>query len=242
VANLITLADAFVAVLPAAAIFFGAYGRFDGMFRDNVVFLYFIGGLIVGGLLGVVSLFALALEAPIPTVIILSLFYPITVTLGINRRKWQGDRHAIFNGGALGLGIAVMLGFTLLYRMHDALHALQDTNGLGAALSAYVSLPILSEAVLLSIALAGIFFGLGLLAGDSVRRRRPLPVAFLAAGIVLPIAVFLEELVRSRALLWAMLLAAYGAIFGILAERKLFAEGLSEDARKLRRRRRRAQE
>ena len=82
-----TLVDALIAVVPPGALFFVAYGRYDGMFRDNVVFLYFIGGLIVGGLLGFISILALGLNAPLITVLLIALFWPVSITLGLNRRK-----------------------------------------------------------------------------------------------------------------------------------------------------------
>ncbi|GEM_PF-4895968 len=259
-ANLVTLADAVLAVIPAAVVFFAAYGRYDGMFRDNVVFLYFIGGLLVGGLLGIVSLFALGIAAPVFTVLIIALFFPITVVLGINRRKWQGERHAVFNGGALGLGAAVMVSLSLLYRLSlnlraqavDELHLTavngtflpEDESAIGSFVNQHFwTATTLSQALLLAASFAGLLFGLGLLAGDGVRRRRAIPTALVGTAILLPVAVFLEEFVNSRAWLWIALMVAYGAIFGALAERRLFIEGVSEDDRKaLRRRRRAAQE
>lgn len=261
-ADFVTLADAVIAVVPAAALFFAAYGRYDGMFRDNVVFLHFIGGLLVGGLLGVVSLFAFsAVDAPLITVVIVALFYPITLVLGINRRKWQGERHAVFNGGALGLGAAVMVSLSILYKQTLTLRALapgvlgitalpdgtfrpEDADAIRAYVNAqFWTAPNLAQDLLLAAAFAGVLFGLGLLAGDGVRRRKAIPTALLGTAIVLPVAVFLEEYVQGRVWLWVGLMLAYGAVFAILAERRLFIEGISEDDRKaLRRRKRAAQE
>jgi len=240
-----------LAVLPAAAVFFLAYGRYDGAFRDNVVFLYFIGGLLVGGVLGLVSLLALGNLAPLISVVIIALFYPVTVVLGINRRKWQGDPHAVFNGGALGLGAAVMIGLSLLYRTtltltQSAREALGDAAS-DADLASWVNARAftpnaLAQAFVLAAGLAGLFFGLGLLAGDSVRRRKALPSSFLGAAIALPPAVFLEEYFASgQVWLWVVLLLAYGAIFGALANRRLLPRGLTDESRRAIRRRRRAE-
>lgn len=221
--RLVTLADAVLAVLPAAATFFLAYGRYDGTFRDNVVFLYFIGGLMMGGLLGLVSLLALGSGfGALLVVLLLALFYPIAVVAGINRRKWQGERHAVFNGGAFGLGVSVMLSFTFLYQLHPTL----DLAGTARAL-------------LLAVAFAGLFFGMGLLAGDGVRRRSQFRVALLGTAILFAPAVFLTEYVAEQAWLWLVLLVASGAVFAVAAERRLLIEGVEEEARKQRRRLRR---
>lgn len=223
--NALSLVTAFVAIVPAAAIFFAAYGRYDGTFQDNVVFLYFIGGLVMGGLLGLITLYALAVTGVLIAVVLLALFYPIASVAGINRRKWQGERHAIFNGGAFGLGISVMLGFTIMYRYHTTLDALTVAQG-----------------VVLAAALSGLFFGMGLLAGDGVRRRRPFRVALTGTAILLAPVIFLEEYTHERAWLWLALLLAFGAVFAFAAERKLLIEGVSEEARRDRRRRKRAEQ
>lgn len=213
---------AFLAVIPVGAVFFLAYGRYDGAFRDNVVFLYFMGGLLMGAFLGIVTLFALNLGALI-IVLILALFYPIALVAGVNRRKWQGERHAVFNGGAFGLGAALMLSFTLLFRAFPTL-----------------SVTVIAQGVLLSLGIATLFFGLGLLAGNAVRMKKQLRVALMGTAILLAPAVFLEEYMKSKAWLWLALLVAYGLIFAVAAERRLLIEGVEPEDRKSRRRRQRA--
>lgn len=213
---------AFLAVIPVGAVFFLAYGRYDGAFRDNVVFLYFMGGLLMGAFLGIVTLFALNLGALI-IVLILALFYPIALVAGVNRRKWQGERHAVFNGGAFGLGAALMLSFTLLFRAFPTL-----------------SVTVIAQGVLLSLGIATLFFGLGLLAGNAVRMKKQLRVALMGTAILLAPAVFLEEYMKGKAWLWLALLVAYGLIFAVAAERRLLIEGVEPEDRKSRRRRQRA--
>lgn len=261
--QVVTLTNAVLAVIPAALVFFVAYGRYDGMFRDNVVFLYFIGGLILGGFLGFLALFSLASVNALVAVVLLALLVPIGVVAGINRRKWQGEPHAIFNGGALGLGVSVMLALSFLYyrasvlaaQGESALGLARDENGAlsGASqqmLNGYVreqalSIPALAQALLLAAGFAGLFFALGLLAGDGVRRRRQFLVALLGTGVVLAPVVFTEELFNSwrnqlgGEWLWVGLLFAYGLIAGVAAERKLLLEGVTGEARKQRRRLRR---
>lgn len=228
-AQLLTLANAVVAVLPAAAVFFWAYGRYDGMFRDNVVFLYFIGGLLMGGFLGFMTLLAYSSLGALVAIVLIMVLLPMGLTAGIDRRKWQGERHAIFNGGAFGLGVSVMFAFSLLF------YAYRSFSWIG-----------LGQGLLVATGLAGLFFGLGLLAGNGVRLRTQFRLAFLGMAIVLAPVVFLgqivSELVTGHAWLFPALLALYGAIVGVAAERRLLIEGIAPDSRKERRRRQRAEQ
>lgn len=252
--NWIPIVAASVAAIPAAAAFFLAYGRYDGAFNDRVIFLYFIGGMAVGALLGFLALLLFVSGiAAIVQVVFLALLFPIAVVAVINRRKWQGERHAIFNGGAAGLGAAVMMSFSFLYyRMQPPWQAAQaaareawEQAGKVGREPAVSTAPyafdwlLLGQALLLAIGFAGILFGMGLLAGDGVRRRKQFMAAFLGTAILLAPIIFLEEFVRDFHWTWVALLAAYGAIFGFAAERKLLIHGVSEVERKARRRRRR---
>lgn len=171
---------AVLAVLPPAAVFFAAYGKYDGAFRDNVVFLYFLGGLGMGFVLGFLSIVALGGLAPLMTVILLAALYPVSLVVGINRRKWQGERHAVFNGGAFGLGVSLMLGFTFLYVLF-ARRGITASNAM--------------QALLLCVGVAGVLFGLGLLAGNGVRLRTPFRGALLGSALLLVPAIFLVSFV-----------------------------------------------
>lgn len=254
--NWIPIVAAGVAAVPAAATFFAAYGRYDGAFNDRVVFLYFIGGMAVGALLGFLSLLLFFSGInPILQVLILALLLPIALVATINRRKWQGERHAIFNGGSAGLGAAVMMGFSFLYYRMQGPYA----AALAPLREAYDALPagsrgpaptldtvpyafdpfIVGQGVLLTLGLTGLLFGMGLLAGNGVRTRKQFMAAFLGTAILLAPIIFLEEFVRFYNWTWVALIAAYGVIFGVAAERKLLIEGVTEEARKERRRRKR---
>lgn len=250
--NWIPIVSATIAAAPAAAAFFVAYGRYDGAFQDRTVFLYFIGGMAIGALLGFMTLL-LSTSSAIVAVVGLALLMPIAIIAAINRRRWQGERHAVFNGGAAGLGVSVMMAFSYLYYRANApyqaalqrlIKAWEDGGKVGRAPSVdsipFALDPIfLGQGLLFAVGVAGIFFGMGLLAGNGVRLRKQFRLAFLGTAIMLAPVIFLEEFVRSGAWIWATLLAAYGLIFGIAAERRILIEGVEEDARKQRRRRRR---
>lgn len=255
--NWIPIVAATLAAIPAAAVFFLSYGRYDGAFQDRVVFLYFMGGLILGAFLGFLSLLLLNTVTALIVVIGLSLIFPIAIVAVINRRKWQGERHAVFNGGAAGLGVAIMMGFSHLYfrmsrpyvdaqRASDAAWQAAGNALPGPAIgtAAYAfDLALVGQGILFAAGLAGLFFGMGLLAGDGVRRRRQFLVAFLGTAILVAPVIFLEEFSNTGVWTWAILLAAYGAIFAYAADRKLLEGGVSDEARRQRRRlRRKAQD
>lgn len=172
---------AMLAVLPPGAVFFFAFGRYDGTFRDNVVFLYFLLGLLLGFVLSFATILVFSTALSIIAIILLALLYPAALVVGINRRKWQGQRHSVFNGAALGLGVALMLSFTFLFVLF------RDIT------TAHVA-----QAIVLGLALSALLFGLGLVVGDGVRRQRPFGAAFLSAAIMIAPAVFLEEFVSNR--------------------------------------------
>lgn len=218
-----SIVNALVAVLPAGVIFFVAYGRYDGAFRDQTVFLHFIGGMLLGAFLGFLTLLLYSIDAPLLQVLFPALLYPLAIVSVVNRKAWQGERHAIFNGGAVGLGVSVMMGFSLIF-----------------ALRAGMSAAAVGQTLLLATGLAGILFGLGLLVGDAVRRKKPFRAAIMGTAILIAPSVILVELFQSRYLLWGILLAVYGMVFAIAAERRLLAQGISDEARRERRRRRRA--
>lgn len=239
--NWVPIVAAAEAAVPAAGIFFAAYGRYDGTFRDNVVFLYFIGGLVLGALLGFLTLLLYGTTATIAQVVGVALLYPIAVVAAINRRKWQGQRHAVFNGGAAGLGASVMLSFSFAYVL--LMRPMQAAIRAGGEVDsrAYAFDPVLAPQVLaLAAALAGIFFGLGLVAGDGVRRRKQFGAALLGTAILIAPSVFLLGYFKERAWLWLVLLLAYSAAFAIAAERRLLPLGVEDDARRQRRRKMRA--
>lgn len=241
--NWVPIVAATAAAVPAAALFFVSYGRYDGHFRDNVVFLYFIGGLVLGGFLGFLTLLLYGMVNSLIPVIGLALVYPIAVIAAINRRKWQGDRHAVFNGGAAGLGVAVMLSFSLTYfllvRPMQAAQAL-SAEPVDSIPYAFALVPA-TQAIMLAAGLATIFFGIGLLAGDGVRRRKQFAVALLGTAILIAPSVFQLGYFKDRSWLWLALLLAYGSIFAYYADKKLLTEGLTDEDRRQRRRKKRAE-
>src|ERR1051326_8520479 len=116
---LLGVAKGVVTLVPAALALYYAYNRYDGKFRDNVIFLFFIGGLLVGMAVALFGLYLLG-AAPILYVIGMPFVDALAMAALLNRRKWQGQLHAIFNAGTLALGVAVTVAFGFAYLVvHD---------------------------------------------------------------------------------------------------------------------------
>jgi len=218
-ANPLPLVTALVAILPAGALFFFAYGRYDGLFRDNVVFLFFVGGLLLGAFL---SLFAVYMSVfgLLYFVTLVPLLYAVALVAALNRRKWQGERHSVFNGGALGLGVASMTSFAFVYR------------GLSSDLTALA----LASWTLAATGAAAALLAAGLALGQGVAERRPFRATF---AVALPLAAFfvvLSEFLLSRALLWAVAALVMGGVGFGFAFARLMPRGVEPGRLRARRR------
>lgn len=200
------------AILPAIAVLFLSYGRYDGMFRDNIVFLNLIGGMALGFLTGVFLLYS---GSPLLFVIGAAVLVPLFATVVVNRRKWQGQRHAIFNAGALGAGAAATVTL-LLWRDR---------------------VPTVAADPLLRLAAGGVAITLALtaatfLVGAGVLDKRPFRGFALGALAALPAAFFLEEFLNSNQALWGVLGVAYGGVVYAYTTRTVLPRGVSDEDRK----------
>lgn len=205
------------AILPAIAVLFLSYGRYDGMFRDNVVFLHLIGGLALGLLAGIFLLFSGA--SPIAFVAAGTLLVPVLATAIVNRRKWQGERHAVFNAGAVGAGASATITLVL---WRDRVPAVAF-DPLARLLAAGVAITLVYTAATLFI-------------GASVLDRRPFRGLAMASVLALPMAFFLEEFLNSNGWIWAVAGVAYGIAVYVWATRTALPRGVSdEDRRRVRR-------
>ncbi len=224
----VRLVTGILAIVPAGALFFVAYGRYDGLFHDRIVFLHFIGGLLLGAFLAVFALIAgvavpRGLQRTALFVLLTPLLYAIAPAAILNRRKWQGDAHSVFNGGALGLGVATMTTFAFAFK----------------ALEGGLDWVLVGAWTAMSLALAGAAFAVGLLLGAGVAARRPFRAAFAAAALNVVTFEVLNEYLQSRALLWPAIAVALGlAAFGVALAR-VMPRGVTDEAWRHRRRRRR---
>lgn len=206
-----------LAILPAGLVMFVSYGRYDGMFRDNVVFLNFIGGMVLGLVVGAFLRLTFLYAAPEIWFILVASLVPLVMTSFLNRRRWRGERHAIFNGGAMGIGGAAMTVFTL---WRPEFETLAWTPSIRLVLGA--------------VAATGVLGAVGLLLGRAVLQRRPIRQAGLGALAVAPLAFLLFEFLYGpeKAWLWGALAVSYGGALYAYAVSRVLPLGVSDDDRK----------
>lgn len=200
---------------PAGLVLVASYGRFDGLFRDNVVFLNLMGGMALGAVAGAFLLFLAGSE--LGFLFGFALLPPLSVLAVANRRKWQGVPHAVFNAGALGTGAGVM---TALVLARDRLRA--DAPGAALELLAFAC----------AVTLLGAAVGWGL--GVGVLRRRPFRAAALAAVASAPMGFLAYEFLVGRARVWLVAAVLLAVAAYVWADRVLLPFGLGEEERRRR--------
>jgi len=218
----LNIAQSILAVLPAAAALLISYGRYDGFFKDNIIFLYFVGGLIAG--MGVAIFHAFLGPYFLLFLLGVPLVEQFAKTVVINRRKWQGERHAVFNGGAYGAGMGVILSLW------------------------YAKGYLLSWDLLMLLQVLGLATGITLVAvatgwtvGAAVRDHAPFKGTFIASVASIPMAFFIGYWVVPPHEAWVpALMALYGLALLAFGIRKILPGGVSrEELQEMRRRRRR---
>jgi hypothetical protein len=235
-----------VAIVPAFAVLFLAYHGYEGAFKDNVLFLFFMAGLFSGVVLllleaflllpGVRSIaFALAMGAlGVPAL------EQMLKAAALNRRKYQGDRAAVYYGGAFGVGFATMA--ALLRSQSDLPLALFAARG--ELLPGALSLAALSVALAALHFAAGVMVGVGVAERQLPRRLAASIVAFAPfqvlvvlylRGCSVPGNPFSLVLADCQHALLALALA-YALAVGVWAARALLPRGLDPNARRERRR------
>ncbi|HVL48605.1 MAG TPA: hypothetical protein VM889_08625 [Candidatus Thermoplasmatota archaeon] len=195
------------ALAPAAVVLFAAYGRYDGHFKDTLVFLWFVGGLFLGMGLAVLALLILTAGLEVYS-IGLALVAALAFTAILNRRKFRGERHSVFNGGAFASGASVMvtLAFAQAYMIPRA----------GADALSLLALLGIGTGLTFSM------FAAGAWAGRGIAERAPFRhAAVAAAGLVVPFFLF-QFYARSGLILGygsdvALGTSALAAVYGFVA-------------------------
>lgn len=229
-----------VAIVPALLILLASYAPYEGHFRDNILFLFFMGG-IFGGM--VLALFEVLLSLPqsVPYRIgMIVLGFPLLEQglklVVLNRRKTQGDRAITFYGGAFGLGFATM---AVLFKSQRDIPLLlyADLGRLLTDPGPALYLLVLGSAILLA------HFATGIILGDGVRAKS-LPRAFgVGVAALVPLQVFVGEFVAgaqrgrpTEGLVYLPLVLAYAGGLAWWAHTRLLPKALPPDAQRKRRR------
>lgn len=228
------------AIIPALLILLASYAPYDGHFRDNVLFLFFMGGLFAGM---ATALFETLLLLPRESLYVAAmvlfgfpLLEQLLKLLVLNRRKYQGERASIFYGGSFGLGFGVM---AVLFKSQRDVPLLQYADPGQLLVAPGRAL----EFIALGLALLLAHFATGIVVGDGVRSRN-LPRALgLAVLVVVPVQFFAFEFVEGlrrgleqEGLVWLVLILAYAVPLAWWAHARLLPRALPPDAQRKRRR------
>lgn len=220
------------AFVPGLAAILVLYSPFDGYFKDNVVFLWFVGGLVVGTPAALLDAYVLAF-LPLAYVLGAPLVEQGAKLVFLNRRKWQGDRQAVWNGGAMGAGLGTMV-------------------ALVAAIQTFAGEFTIAKGLVVAALATGVGFvhvSAGLALGAGVVQRRPFGAYATAAALGVPLALLLALNQYTRILVGfeagpaiaSALALLYGLVALGLARRFWIPEGVGADElRKIRRATRRA--
>lgn len=218
----VSIVTSILAVLPAAAALLWGYSRYDGFFKDNVIFLYFVGGLVAG--MGVAFFHAALVPYGLVFMVGIPFLEQLAKTIVLNRRKWQGEPHAVFNGGAYGAGMGIIL--SLFYFKRNLLGGWDWS---------------------MALQLCGVAIGITFLAittgwvvGASVRDRKPFKGTLIASVAGIPMAYFLLYWLTPGEVRWVpVAMTAYGLGLLVYGIAKVLPGGLSAASlQELRRRKR----
>lgn len=233
-----------LAIVPAFAILFVSYGPYDGFFKDNILFLFFIGGILVGFVLAFFEFLLLRPRDPVYLVPMVLVGVPLVEQMAklvvLNRKKYRSEREATFYGGSFGLGVGVMA--VLFHSQVDIrLTAYRDLGAIAADPGPLAYLGVVGVAVLLAQ------FATGLIVGDAVRRQVLRVPMVVAVGALVPLQLLLFEFTAglgagrgSEGVLYLPLMVAYSAALAWWAHSKLLPQALPPDAQRKRRRIKRA--
>ena len=169
-----------IALVPGLLVLLYSFAPYDGHFRDNILFLFFMGGLFAGMAVVVFEILLLLPPDPLYRIGMVLLGIPLMEQLlkllALNRKKHQGGRETAFFGGSFAVGFASMV---VLFKAQRDIPMLmyQSPGALLADPSHALYLLVVGSSVMLA------HFATGLLIGDGVRTRRlahPLLLAVLA--------------------------------------------------------------
>ncbi len=214
---------AIVTILPPMAALAIVYAPYDGFFDDRNVFLYFLGGLVLGTLVGFLEVVLVFSPVAIRG-LLLVLLAPVAANLGktvaVNLPRFQGDTTSVFHGGSIGAGTGAMV--ALAYGQA----VLQPGDLLTSGL---LLLALGGGAALTHV--AG-----GLVVGKHVAYATPFRGVIVASLLTAPAPLFAFEHLQGGHPLWAGLSALYGVGILTWAARVIIPQSFTIEERKAMRR------
>ena len=200
-----------IGIVPAFGLLVLAYGRYDGKFRDETMFLLFMTGLFLGF---PVSLLEAYLFIPIVFVFGFPVLEQLLKTVIANLPRYQRQPTIRFYAGSLGLGIGSILVFAQGVLVFGRANKYVDIVDVAAD-------PLLAATFATAgVAILAVHLATGILIGEGVAQGRPFRFSGWAIAAAIPIqAMAFEFLAGLRdpsgaaiVPLWPALMAVYSIV------------------------------
>ena len=185
----------FLGVIPALVLLYISLKRYDGMYKDKIMFLMFIAGLIAG-VLSIVLEYA-TLGVGFLAIVLFPVLEQLFKTIILNLKRFQNKKETPIYGLSLGLGFGSV--FTPYYIIVTSLHY-DNVNALYLALAASIGIIILHGAT-------------GVLIGFGVYKSNLLKYFILAVVLYLPVLITSPIIYSSIALIpYALVVYWYSTV------------------------------
>jgi len=224
---------------PGLLVLLVSYSPYDGHFRDNVLFLFFMGGIFAGM---AVAFFELLLLLPNDTLYragMVLVGVPIVEQLlklvVLNRKNYRGDRATLFYGGSFGLGFATMV--VLFTARNIRLDRYADPLVLFADPWRALAFLFVATSILM------FHFAAGIIVGDGVRTQRLVPAVGKSIAAMVPLQFLVFEFSQivaqgrdSEGAIYLPFMLAYALVLAWWAHTRVLPNALPPNAQRKRRR------
>jgi len=198
----------FLGIIPALFLLFISLKNYDEVYKDKIMFLMFIAGIIAGVLSIVLEYFALAVG--ILALVLFPVLEQLFKTVILNLRRFQNKKATPLYGLSLGLGFGSI--FTPYYIIITSLNY-DDVTYLYFALAASVGIIILHGAT-------GVLIGFGVYKSD------------LLKYFILAVLLYVPVLITSTIIYSAIVLIPYALVVYWYSTVKILPKILSQNKKK----------
>ncbi len=168
-------ASLFLGIIPALLVLYIVLKGYEGMYKDKIVFLTFVVGIILGFIAAVVRSFTL--PGIIAYIVLLAFFEQLLKTIVLNMRRFQRKQETTIYGLSLGLGFgSVFTPFLIV----------AGSASITGGTTVFAAIAIGSLGIILFHAAMGAFIGYGIYEGKLLK------FLFIAIGLQLPFNALMD--------------------------------------------------
>ncbi len=173
--DILPQASLFLGVIPALIILYITLKGYEGLYKDKIVFLTFVVGIILGFIAAVARSFTL--PGWIVSIVLLAFFEQLFKTIVLNIRRFHGKQETPIYGLSLGLGFGSV--FTPFLLVAGGASIVGDTPAIAA-------IALGSLGIIFFHAATGAFIGYGIYEGKLLK------FLFIAIGLHLPFNALMD--------------------------------------------------